>query len=217
MKEIVAFIGRAGSGKDYQCSLLWDKGYQCLAFADALRDIAFASLNMDMSTYKAKDYNQFYDTMKKQWDCITVKYGESIVHQFNFRRFLEQLGTQGIRKYDNDFWCRCVIKQLNDWLDKGEQSFCISDMRFINEYVALRDWCREHDYKFRVVFCDYHSDRYQEYNEHESARMGNYFAEKGLPDLTEITEDMMDEYVMSTLEGTQDAWMHYRDYKFSVI
>ena len=40
MKDIIAFIGRAGSGKDYQCSLLERKGYKRLAFADTLREVA---------------------------------------------------------------------------------------------------------------------------------------------------------------------------------
>ena len=63
MKEIVAFIGRAGSGKDYQCNLL---GYKKVAFADALRDIAFSSLNLDPDI-SLKHYESLKST-----NCIEI-------------------------------------------------------------------------------------------------------------------------------------------------
>jgi len=195
-REIVAFIGRGGSGKDYQCNLLVEKGYKKLAFADALRDIAFSSLKIEDRS------PEHYDELKK-YNCIQVadsfSEGEGIQldavhptgHYMNFRTFLELLGTEGIRKYDNDFWCRALVKTLED---NEYKKVCISDMRFPNEYHYLKDFADKNDYDFKVVFCDYHSDRYQVVNEHESAKMGNWFASHGYQDLQIIDSHQMAEF-----------------------
>lgn len=177
-KEIVAFIGRAGSGKDYQCKLLEEKGYQKVALADALRDIAYNSLGINSSM------NVDYDWLKSN-DCIYVYDKDDDYIKFNFRYFLEHLGTQGIRKYDNDFWCRALIKTLEE---KKYKKVCISDMRFINEYEYLKRFAEENGYEFKVVFCNYRSDRYQDSNTHESARLSNYFCTHGYTDLEELSD-----------------------------
>lgn len=185
-KEVVAFIGRAGSGKDYQCQLLTEQGYKKVAFADALRDIAFQCIDLD-----EQEGMIFYDYLKAN-DCIEVRLPDDY-RRFNFRHFLEVLGTQGIRNYDDNFWCRCLIKTLDESIAKYNK-FCISDMRFINEYNFLKDWCSKNNFNFRVIFCNYRSDRYQDNNKHASAKMGNYFAEHGYKDLAEISDIDMQQY-----------------------
>ena len=48
VRKIIAFAGFQGSGKDYRCQQLVKQGnYKQLAFADALRDIAFSSLSIN--------------------------------------------------------------------------------------------------------------------------------------------------------------------------
>lgn len=189
-RKIVAFVGRAGSGKDYQCSLLTEKGYRKVAFADALRDIAFSCFDIPYEFGM-----QRYEEMKAKEDCIKVLTEDSL-HELNFRQFLEYLGTQGIRKYDNDFWCNCLIKTLKETTD----NICISDMRFINEYDKLKQFAEENDYELKVIFCDYPSGRYQTNNKHESARMGNYFAECGYKDLSVLTERDMNKFRQSLVK-----------------
>jgi hypothetical protein len=100
---------------------------------------------------------------------------------------LEKLGTEGIRKYDNDFWCRALVNTLKK---EGCKKVCISDMRFINEFDYLKKFAEENDYNFKVIFCDYHSDRYESDNNHKSAHMGNWFAKQGFKDLEDVTSIM---------------------------
>lgn len=182
MKQIISFIGRAGSGKDYQCNLLEKQGYKKLAFADALRDIAFSSLGLDVNL-SLKHYESL-----KSINCIEItdRYENSLWQhvQMNFRKYLELLGTQGIRKYDNDFWVKCLIKTIKD---NKLDLVCISDMRFANEYYCIRNFAQENNYNFKCVFCNYHSDRYQHVNNHESARLANNLVNLGFKDLQELT------------------------------
>ena len=191
--EVIAFVGRAGSGKDYQCSLLEKQGYKKIAFADALREIAFAIFDLDQ-----KIAMEHYDILKS-YNCVEfMDYDNKHTlwqhKQLNFRQILENLGTQGIRNYDNDFWARCVVHKLQKMLP-NEIHVCISDLRFPNEYKLVSQFCKENNINFKCIFCDYHSDRYQENNEHDSAKMSNYFCTHGYKDLTEITDKEINEYM----------------------
>lgn len=183
IKRIITFIGRAGSGKDYQCTLLEEQGFKKLAFADALRDIASKSLMISDEELK-----EHYEWMKQN-NCICVK-TEKMTWWLNFRTFLERLGTNGIRKYDPDFWINCLLKIIED---NKYDKICISDMRFINEYIKIREFALNNNYEFKCIFCDYHSNRYQENNNHETAKLSNKLCEKGYKDLQEVQyEDIVD-------------------------
>lgn len=185
-KKIICFLGRAGSGKDYQCCKLQEKGYTKLAFADALRDIAFSALNVDkewgMANYESIKADDEFIKVSGVFDCLFL----------SFRKFLELLGTQGIRKYDEDFWVNALCKTI---LKKDLKRICISDMRFINEYVKLKDFAQKHGYEFKCIFCDYHSDRYQEHNNHESAALANALCDRHFKDLQEITYEDLKQYI----------------------
>ena len=46
-REVIAFIGRQGSGKSYQSNkLVSERGFKKLSFADPLREIAFNVIGM---------------------------------------------------------------------------------------------------------------------------------------------------------------------------
>ena len=186
-KEIVAFVGNAGSGKSYQSYLLTQKGYNELAFADVLRKIAFTSLGI-----KFDDGMKNYDYMKTH-NVISVNLTETHVINSTFRQFLEKLGSEGIRKYDNDFWCKGLIKEIQE---NNFKKVCISDMRFLNEYKYIKKFSEENNYKFKVIFCDYHSDRYDYNNQHVSARLANYFVDKGYKDLQELTDEDFEKFAV---------------------
>lgn len=176
-RQIIAFIGRAGSGKDYQCELLVsNNGFYKMAFADALRKILFITLNIPY-----EQGLQQYDSLKK----TPLYNGQTL------RDMMEHLGTEGIRYYDNDFWAKCMIKELQN---TQKNKICVSDMRFYNEYHILKEFALRNNYDFKVIFCNYVSDRYQVDNTHASAKMANYFAIKAFNDLQEITHKDMIEY-----------------------
>ena len=191
-KEIVAFVGRAGSGKDYQSNLLVEKGFKKMSFANALRKMAFTCFGLNFEEGLGQ-----YEYLKAN-DCITLTLQDKEEIKLNFRTFLERLGTQGIRHYDNDFWVNCLIKDIKE---SNVKKICISDLRFTNEYIKLYEFAKENGYEFKCIFCDYHSDRYQDKNDHESARFSNYLANQGFKDLQEVTpQDCMDFLTVQTVK-----------------
>ena len=165
----MAFAGVQGSGKDYRCQQLLKQGnYKKMAFADALRKIAFTSLGI-----KVDKGLENYEWMKAN-GCM---------------------GTEGIRSYDNDFWCKCLIKDIDNADEK--LNICISDLRFYNEYKYLKEYCDKKGYEFSFIFCDYHSDRYDPFNTYASARLANFLKEIGYADGDEIKDDDMQIYIES--------------------
>ena len=90
VKKVTAFVRVQRSGKSYRCAQLVKQGdYVTLAFADALRKILFVTLGIPyeegMATYEELKHTPLYN-------------GQTL------RNMLDHLGTEGIRKYDNDFW-----------------------------------------------------------------------------------------------------------------
>ena len=189
-RKIMAFAGVQGSGKDYRCQQLLKQGnYKKMAFADALRKIAFTSLGI-----KVDKGLENYEWMKAN-GCIRTIFEDGSDVTINFRKFLEFMGTEGIRSYDNDFWCKCLIKDIDNTDEK--LNICISDLRFYNEYKYLKEYCDKKGYEFSFIFCDYHSDRYDPFNTHASARLANFLKEIGYADGDEIKDDDMQIYIES--------------------
>ena len=168
MKEIIAFIGRAGSGKDYQANKLVERGFYKLAFADILRHITAAICRIS------------YEQLMKHYDDFK---NNEYFPNYTGRQLLENIG-HAIRVYDDEFWINSVLNHIRI---NNLQKIVISDMRYINEYLKTREFALNNDYQFKCIFCDYHSSRYQQYNNDESAKLSNYLAENGYKDLQEIT------------------------------
>lgn len=188
--KVVLFCGRMGSGKDYQCQkLVNEQGYKQIAFADALREIAFNSLCVPLELGMAH-----YDYLKKN-DVIKVfcpdnkEETNGYTREFSFRTFLQKLGTEGIRYFDKDFWCRCVVKKLQEL--PQDTKVCISDMRFINEYEYVYNYCKENEIDFDCIFCDYHSERYGTNQTHASEQLANKLIEYGYTDLQLVEYSIM--------------------------
>lgn len=163
-REVIAFIGRQGSGKSFQSSrLVKERGFKKLSFADPLREIAFNVIGMDFDEGMTK-----YAELKQT----------EIINGLNFRNILENLGAS-VRKFDKDFWARALVTSIQNCVD----NIVIDDMRYPNEYMALKNFCATEGISFRVYYCNYKSEVYDEANAHESAAMSNYLAQLGYHDL----------------------------------
>lgn len=167
-REVIAFIGRQGSGKSYQSkTLVKERGFKKLSFADPLREIAFNVIGMNF-----KEGMKQYDELKRT----------NIINGLNFRNILENLGAS-VRKFDKDFWANALVSKIKECAD----NIVIDDMRYPNEYEILRNYCSNHGILFKAFFCNYKSEVYDENNQHESAGLSNYLANVGYEDLQLIS------------------------------
>lgn len=176
MNKVICFIGCIGGGKDYQAKEYIKKHPQTkhINFADELREMAWDILGCKPF------YGNQYDAFKKTHfrDCGDTEAEIS----FTGREFLQRLGTEALRKRDPNFWVKCWINKVQEALNGGFDVVC-SDCRFENElrfalglnYAAnLHNPCET-----QFVFCDYHSDRYDSLNAHESEKLAQTIKKSG--------------------------------------
>ena len=174
-RKVIAFCGFEQSGKSYSTKrLVMTRKFKSLAFADVLRDVAFHTIGMDF-TEGMRQYEEL-----KQTDLI---------NGLTFRNILENLGS-AIRKYDKDFWARAVLKCISSCVE----NICISDLRYTNEYWIVKKYCDDNNIDFKLVFCDYHSEKYRDDNPHESARFARYLKDLGYEDQEYVREEDVLQY-----------------------
>ena len=169
MRKVIAFCGYQGSGKSYSTKrLIMTMGFIKTSFANSLRDIAFNTIGMTL-----EEGMKNYDELKKT----------KLINGLTFRNILENLGAS-VRKYDKDFWARGVLK----FIQENPKNVCIDDLRYPNEYKVLKDYCNKNEIDFKLVFCDYHSDVYEENNQHESTQLARYLKKLGYQDQDYVDE-----------------------------
>ena len=184
MRKLIAFCGMAQSGKSYSTKrLMTTMGFEKTSFAHILRDVAFSTLGIPFNEGMLQ-----YEELKKT----------NIYNDLTFRNILENLGS-AIRKYDKDFWARGVLK----FIESTQKNVCIDDLRYPNEYRVLKKYCKEHDIDFKLIFCDYHSENYEENNPHESAQLARFLRGRGYQDQEYVEEIDIAEYELYlTMEET---------------
>lgn len=175
-KKIYAVIGVIGSGKDHTCQLLEQQDYQKIAFADTLRELAWAVL--DWEPYNSVEYEAF---KKTDWQInfpITALGQLQTDHRssqfISGRQFLQRLGTDARKIIDEDIWLKALKKKI----DASEHDkFCISDLRFPNELEFIRSLADK--YEVEIVFTDYKSPRYNCTDPHDSEKLAQDFLKQG--------------------------------------
>lgn len=175
MRKVVAFCGFEQSGKDYSAKrLMTTLGFKQAAFADALRDAAFHTIGIPFAEGMVQ-----YEELKKT----------DLINGLTFRNILENLGS-AIRKYDKDFWAKAVLNVISN----SVENICISDLRYPNEYWVIKRYCENNGIDFKLVFCDYHSDKYRDDNPHESAKLARYLKDLGYEDQQYVKEEDILQY-----------------------
>lgn len=121
---ILGLVGRKQTGKDTVANfLVREFGYTPIAFADTLREIAYHTnplVNVDPPMYYAEVFDMYgYEAAKERFP--------------EFRRFLQNLGTDGIRRVEPTFW----IDQARKRIEKTPGDVVITDVRFFNELAVI--------------------------------------------------------------------------------
>ena len=124
MAALIGFAGHARTGKDTAAGFLVAQGWTRLAFADEVKAMA-----LDV------------DPIVDEWggpirlSTVVDKHGwENAKAVPEVRRFLQRLGTEGVRARDPDWWVRIAMRHAA--AIPGPVVF--TDVRFANEADAIR-------------------------------------------------------------------------------
>ena len=145
----IALTGLAQSCKDTTAEFLVDNfGFEQVSFAEPLKKISYdidpviapriapEHLARHVSAHGwaavIEELNNPYHLSELVdeygYDYVKVNYPEA-------RRFLQRIGTEGLRKnVDDDFWVNLALQKIEKGQETGSDRFVISDMRFYNEY-----------------------------------------------------------------------------------
>ncbi len=118
--NLLGLAGPAGVGKDFTFGWLQEYSERVcyrIAFADGVRDEVNLALGVDWAWHKP--YNRLE------------------------RALLQWYGTDYRRAQDEDYWVKDGLRRVNDTADNlryvGDILIVITDVRFANEAVAIRD------------------------------------------------------------------------------
>lgn len=133
----IALMGRAGSGKDTLAGeLVLREGYHRVAFADPLREMAFAVdpiIGAGIVNGKFDHWQRLSSIVAAYgWDVAKRDYPE-------VRRVLQRLGLEGVRRtFGDDAWLSIALRKISSIRADGTP-VVVTDVRFRNELNALRE------------------------------------------------------------------------------
>jgi hypothetical protein len=123
--RIVGLVGPKRSGKSTAADVLVrERGFVSIGFADALKDLA---LRVD----------PYIGRTEHRLSWWVDQYGwEYAKKRTEVRRFLQALGTDGVRTLNANFW---LLAWQNKWTELGCPDVVVPDVRFANEAAWLQD------------------------------------------------------------------------------
>lgn len=144
MRKLIGFTGYARSGKDTAAEfLVSERGFQRVAFADKLRESAYAvdpyvstAGIIDPTTGEPAYVGDSYDAYMRLSSVIDA-YGWEVAKQSDdVRRTLLRLGTEGGREiHGHNVWVNLAMKHM----DELQGNVVLSDVRFPNEVAAIHE------------------------------------------------------------------------------
>lgn len=187
--KIILLTGVIGSGKDFYAEeytrLNPTEKIKHLHFAGTLRDITEGMFNIPKGDDKA--YTEFKSVPENR--KFMVDLGQNLKRVYGENFFAEKIANTILNEIgDNkDLEVRCIGVD-GAWVisdDSGEAiTYLVSDFRFPVEFWTMYSNFQD---KLEIVFCDYHSDRYELRPEQESEQMAIWLLSKGLRDREKIS------------------------------
>jgi len=167
--RIILLTGVIGSGKDYFAKEYIKKHpaekVKELKFAASLRDIVEGMYNIPKGDEAA------YEAFK----AIPANRG-----------FMVKLGQNLKRVYGQEFFAEKIADTIYNDMDVCDtiDTYLISDFRFPIEFWTLFNAFPD---KLQIIFCDYHSERYELRPEQVSERMAIWLLGEGIKDREQIS------------------------------
>ena len=120
--NLIGISGKAGSGKNTVASFLQsiDHSFEQKAFAAKLKQIANILTGIPINMFEDQEFKK--TSLGEQWGDITV------------RDLLQQIATECMRDCIHpDIWVNALFADYTD------QCWLVTDVRFPNEYKAIKD------------------------------------------------------------------------------
>lgn len=192
---ITAYIGVMGSGKNFRADLLIKKGYVTLDFKDALilmcEDLLGYTIRDNYEDFKStvvglgppdRMVNAARMSVRNESKRILTWFPKAMTG----RILLQRLGTEVMRRRDPDYWVKAWQDRARELIANAKDIVC-ADCRFENEMRAIRHVATVTHVPHQFIFCDYHSQRYDARQTHDSEKLAQYYLSKGYKDGDEIT------------------------------
>lgn len=130
MKKLIGICGYAGAGKDTLASILVEQGFKKGSFAKPLKDAVSAIFGWDRELLEGltKESREFREKVDTQWSTIM---GRDITPRYMMQYFGTEICRDMIHK---EIW----INSFKNRYFNSTDSIVISDVRFVNEAVAIK-------------------------------------------------------------------------------
>ncbi len=185
MRQIYAFVGVIGSGKDYQANLkAQELGCKIFDFSEGVREVTFGFLG-----YAPESRDSYEKFKKKKFQFQFNEEDRMCRYDVTGRKFLQNVGTI-LRKHDPDFWANYCYKKAIDYIAVGGDNLVFSAVRYLNEAQIIMDVATNFHCQLHFILTDFHSERY-ELNDHESELFAQYFVRNGYLDQEDITKPVV--------------------------
>lgn len=135
MVQLIAFAGHIGAGKDECAKYLVEKhGYTHLKFAETMQDIVALIGNFYQSDLSHREL--FKD---REWKSQARLFSSSA--SVTIREAMQHIGEDLKEHLGQDIWINSLSNKMEVLRTKGLSKFCISDLRFPEEYKwLLKNW-----------------------------------------------------------------------------
>lgn len=132
----LGLVGRKRSGKDtFAAALVEERGFRRVAFADALRAVALGAdpyVRIEADEFGPVGFTggaAFPQQTHYRLSTLVEFVGwERAKAARDVRRFLQRLGSEGVRSIDPNFWLRAAFADV-----EPDEDVVVTDVRFPNE------------------------------------------------------------------------------------
>lgn len=131
---IVGVTGKAGAGKDTIADRLVARhGFKRMSFAGPLKDI-LRTVDPILGFHPMKP-----GTLITLTEALRECGGEDGVKKLfpAYRKYAQKIGTEGVRKYDPEFWIKAAAKVI--MAEENDVRIVFTDCRFPNEAKAIQE------------------------------------------------------------------------------
>jgi hypothetical protein len=132
---IIGFLGQKRSGKDTICDYLVNKyKFKKVAFADKIKEVAEILFDLneeELFGYKKEEILDDYNITPREF---YQKFGTEIM-QNDIYKYLPKLEKKIPKKL---FWTISTFNKINKMKLKGQENFCIADVRFKHEVDYIK-------------------------------------------------------------------------------